>query len=267
MLNGEELSSLINKYYTKLSATDRRIFKMYVETLKDIKKQMIEHSSKMSANANLNDWYRGDRLAALEKEIEIKIKELMLNVADEVEKTAINTTIKFDKEFAKMLTKAYPEADSFSSLNEEVIKELVNENWLGTDFYERCGHKGINLTYDMKNVLRVGIIQGKSIANIIKDMEVKTGKYYKECEAIVRSEVMHSLNSSVVQQYKNMEADELEHYTCEDERVCKVCNKLHGKTYPIEKAPRLPASTHPNCRCTYLVSEASINRSIERLKK
>ena len=117
MLNGEELSLLINKYYTKLSATDRRIFKMYVETLKDIKKQMIEHSAKMSANSTLNDWYRGDRLATLEKEIEIKIKELMLNVADEVEKTAINTTIKFDKEFAKMLTKAYPEADSFSSLN------------------------------------------------------------------------------------------------------------------------------------------------------
>ena len=267
MLDGEELSSLINKYYTKLSSSDRRIFKMYVETLKDIKKQMIEHSSKMSANSTLNDWYRGDRLATLEKEIEIKIKELMLNVADEVEKTAINTTIKFDKEFAKMLTKAYPGADSFSSLNEEVIKELVNENWLGTDFYERCGHKGINLTYDMKNVLRTGIIQGKSIANIIKDMEVKAGKYYKECETIVRSEVMHSLNSSVTQQYKDMGATSIEHYTCEDERVCKVCSKLHGKRYLIDKAPRLPASTHPKCRCTYLVTESSIEYAIKKLGK
>lgn len=35
-------------------------------------------------------------------------------------------------------------------------------------------------------------------------------------------------------------------YTREDERVCKVCGKRHGRIYPIN---RLPARPHWGCRC------------------
>ena len=32
-----------------------------------------------------------------------------------------------------------------------------------------------------------------------------------------------------------------------DERMCDVCEAHHGKQYPINDHPEIPA--HPNCRC------------------
>ena len=265
-MNGEQLSELINKYYDRLDSSDKKLLKLYANTLKDIKKQLIEHSSKMSADATLNDWFKGDRLANLEKQIEIKINELFLNISDEVEKIAIENTINFDKDFTMLLGEMYSGSDAFSKLNESVIKQIVKENWLGITFYDRNDHKAITMLYDYMNIVKVGLVQGKSIANIINDIEIKAGKYYKETETMVRSEVLHSLNSSVLEQYKGIGVSSVEHFTAEDERVCKICSKLHGKKYLINKAPLLPSSTHARCRCTYLVTEGSIEKALKDLK-
>ncbi len=264
-MRGEQLSELVNKYYDKLDNTDKKIFKMYQDTLKDIDKQLTDQWRKMKADADLNDWYRIGRLDNLEAQIKNEIAKLMQNVADEVEKTAIDTTIKFNNEFGERMLKDFPNSKDFSGLNKGVIEQLVNENWLGVDYRERLGFKETSLSYDCINVLKVGLVQGKSMANIINDMQIKTGKYYKECTLMVRTETMHTLNASLVKQYEELGVGEVEHYTALDERVCKECGSLHEKKYKIGKEPPLPV--HINCRCVYIETEESLKKALEKLDK
>lgn len=263
-MDGELISQLINKYYDQLTATDKKLLKMYAGTLTDIKKQLIEHSDKL-LTLESTDIFKADRLANVEKQIETLIYDMFKDITNEVEAVLIDKAIEFDKDFVGLLKETYSNSANFNTLNKGVIKELVKENWLGMDFYERFGHKAYNLTYDCKNILRVGLIQGKSIANMIKEMEIRTGKYYKECETLVRSETMAVLNNSMLQQYKDLGVTSVEHYTALDERVCHKCNSLHGKKYRIDKAPILPSSTHARCRCIMLETEGSIEYALKKL--
>lgn len=261
-MDGELISELMNKYYNQLTTTDKKMLKMYATTLKDIKKQLLEHSEKL-LQLESTDIFKADRLVNVEKQIELLIYELFNDLTELTEETLVNQAINFDKEFVSILEDTFPSSSSFTTLNKGVIKELVKENWLGMDFYERFGHKAYNLTYECKNILRTGLMQGKSFANMIKEMEVKTGKYYKESETLVRSEGMHVLNSAMVKQYEDLGVTSVEHYTALDERVCKVCGKAHGKKYRIGKQPNLPL--HPKCRCTYLEALGSIENALKKL--
>lgn len=261
-MDGELISQLINKYYDQLTKTDKKLLKMYASTLTDIKKQLLEHSDKL-LTLESTDIFKADRLTNVEKQIETLIYELFADITEEVETVLIEKALEFDKEFVGLLGETYNNSTAFTQLNKGVIKELVKENWLGMDFYERFTHKAYNLTYDCKNILRTGLIQGKSIANMIKEMEIKTGKYYKECETLVRSEAMNTLNSAMVKQYEELGVTSVEHYTALDERVCKVCGKAHGKKYRIGKQPPLPL--HPKCRCCWVETSGSVEKALKDL--
>lgn len=45
--------------------------------------------------------------------------------------------------------------------------------------------------------------------------------------------------------------------TARDERVCPICRPLHGKQYALNdpQLEMMPDSTHPRCRCRYIIKE------------
>ena len=45
--------------------------------------------------------------------------------------------------------------------------------------------------------------------------------------------------------------------TARDERVCPICRPLHGNQFALNdpQLPMMPDSTHPRCRCRYIVRE------------
>lgn len=53
-------------------------------------------------------------------------------------------------------------------------------------------------------------------------------------------------DAAVIKALRDAGLDEMRWHTQDDEKVCKVCGKRHGRTYPIN---RLPARPHWGCRC------------------
>lgn len=56
-------------------------------------------------------------------------------------------------------------------------------------------------------------------------------------------------DAATLEALKDIDVDLVEWFTAEDERVCPVCGKRHGKIYPIDDIPPKP---HWGCRCYVL---------------
>lgn len=52
--------------------------------------------------------------------------------------------------------------------------------------------------------------------------------------------------AAVIKALRDAGLDEVRWHTQDDEKVCKVCDKRHGRIYPIN---RIPARPHWGCRC------------------
>jgi SPP1 gp7 family putative phage head morphogenesis protein len=65
--------------------------------------------------------------------------------------------------------------------------------------------------------------------------------------AIARTELAYALNAYMIGEARAAGVKEMMWVTAKDEMVCRVCRPRHGKIYPIDKLPEIPA--HPNCRC------------------
>lgn len=75
---------------------------------------------------------------------------------------------------------------------------------------------------------------------------------YSRASAIVRTGVMSAANNAAIYTYQNSAAQiRLVRWEATfDSRTCLTCGSYHGKVYPIDNAPAMPA--HLNCRCTWI---------------
>jgi SPP1 gp7 family putative phage head morphogenesis protein len=67
-------------------------------------------------------------------------------------------------------------------------------------------------------------------------------------EVIARTETMRAVNGAARDRYRQEGVEEVEFLAAWDPRTCPECEGLHGKIFPLDKAPDLPI--HPQCRCT-----------------
>jgi len=107
---------------------------------------------------------------------------------------------------------------------------------------------------EIKLIIRNGILNGKGIRPITKQLrDVYNGSKWR-LSTIARTEVMrasnygryYSWNKSGVVKYKQW-------LTAYDDRVCPECDSMNGEVTPIGQSfssGELMPPLHPNCRCT-----------------
>ncbi|UED72147.1 portal protein [Brevibacillus sp. HD3.3A] len=72
-------------------------------------------------------------------------------------------------------------------------------------------------------------------------------------ELIARTELSWAYNRSAKRIYADAGFTKVEWSAVIDARTCPVCRERHGKVYPIDEHPDIPA--HPRCKCTLLPSD------------
>jgi hypothetical protein len=113
----------------------------------------------------------------------------------------------------------------------------------------------------------------KTVTKAIQDVTADVGEV--RARTIARTETMKAVNVGVRDRYEKVGVDRLERIEAEDERTClnhefvigdrvyHGCSEIDGEIFTLEEAAQIDAQTHPNCRGSWIISEASLGMTEE----
>jgi len=116
--------------------------------------------------------------------------------------------------------------------------------------------KGVSedLKKEIKRVIRDGIINGKSMREVVKELKHVFDARKWRLNTIARTEVIRASNYGRYEAWKKSGVVVgKEWVTAFDDRTCPECASMDGDQAPLEKPFRngvLMPPAHPNCRCT-----------------
>lgn len=134
----------------------------------------------------------------------------------------------------------------------KMIENVVSYPWTGVMFSDRIWHNKEALIFNMREIITQGLIQGKSIASMSKQLADNMGRSYKAAERVIRTETNHFHNEAEKHAYLASGIKEYEYMATLDSRTCEACGKLDGKHFPVAEArpgENFPP-LHPSDRCT-----------------
>ena len=131
-------------------------------------------------------------------------------------------------------------------LSEEALKWMKTRMlWAATEIGEATAEA-------LARELALGFEAGESIPTIARRVE-SVFQFNNDVRAkrIARTEVITASNWGAEQGYKESGVvEKVEWFAALDERLCPICDDLHGNLYPLGSGYRPPA--HVNCRCVIL---------------
>lgn len=233
--------------YNFAEEKNRKLIELYQDASRKIREELYELAEQLSKNGTLSrtEMYRQQHLQKLEK----KYRKILSELTRKTEEFAKENMEQGIQEVYERISIAL-DVPEFSLPDKELMQKLIEEPWRNGNFSERLWKNQKKLLKALKNVLVVGMQQGKNITDMAVELNAAMGKGFYAAHRLVRTETMHCLNQSCLQRYKDAEIKKVSFWAAKDERTCEICGAMHGKEYNIEKAPVLPV--HPNCRCTYL---------------
>ncbi|WP_050698623.1 minor capsid protein [Anaeromassilibacillus senegalensis] len=142
--------------------------------------------------------------------------------------------------------------NEFAKLNEGMIENVLSYPWSGAMFSDRLWQNKQALMFHLRETITQGVMQGKSVAAMSKEMSAKMGQSYKTTERLIRTETAHFHSEADKAAYRAAGVQEYEFVATLDSRTSDVCASLDGEHFKLEDAqegvnyPPL----HPNCRST-----------------
>lgn len=143
-------------------------------------------------------------------------------------------------------------AHEIAAINPKKVESVLSYPWSGATFSARLWQNKQVLSYNLKNTLTQGIIRGKSIAEMTKELSNRTGASFKTAERLIRTETAHIHNEADRSAYIDADIEEYEYLCGLGESTCEVCGALDGQHFKVSEAkPGVNFPTmHPDCRCT-----------------
>ncbi len=239
LLNRRELQ----EWRGELSEYVKRI---RLETDEEVKKKLTAQLDALSANSSIT------RLSALIGQINHELNELYARAVDELR---TEFAASFEEEYYKRSYDLQCRAGYFNELakiDTGSVERAVSYPWSGADFSDRLWRSKEALIFNMREVLTQGLIQGKSVASMSKELSDKLGQSYKSSERVVRTESAYIAGQADIEAYKAAGVEWYEFMATEDERTSEICRSLDGKKFRISEAKagvNYPPM-HPNCRST-----------------
>lgn len=142
--------------------------------------------------------------------------------------------------------------NEFAKVNDDLISNVISYPWKGANFSDRIWRSKEMLIYQLRETVTAGLIEGKGIAAMSRELSGKLGASYKNAERVIRTETNHFHNEAEKAAYKAAGVTEYEFMASLSERTCGECGALDGKHFSITEAK--PGTNyppiHPNCRCT-----------------
>lgn len=225
-----------------------KLLEMYRKASKDIEDAIMRLAIRQKATDGVlknTDIYKQNHLVKLQREY----LQILHQLGDDIEGFARQEMLTAYQDNYSNAMNVLGGVD-FSIPNKKLFEKIIEEPWRGSSFSERLWRNQSKLGKVLNDIMTQGLTQGKTVTEMAINVSNAMQSGFNEAHRLVRTETMHYLNDSSLKAYKNLRIENIQYWAAEDERTCKYCGKMHGKTYEINKAPILPL--HPNCRCTYL---------------
>lgn len=140
----------------------------------------------------------------------------------------------------------------FAKLDESVVEDVLSYPWSGAMFSDRLWQNKQALLFHLRETITQGVMQGKSVPAMSKEIAARMGQSYKAAERLIRTETAHFHGEADKAAYGAAGVDEYEYVATLDSRTCATCADLDGKHFKVKDAQagvNYPPM-HPNDRCT-----------------
>lgn len=139
-----------------------------------------------------------------------------------------------------------------------IISELLNYPWSGKNYSSKVWDKTNNFTEKVGEVMTQGLVQGKPIDSIVKDMRTsivgkkgKGGRLY-DYKRLVRTEAAFIAEQATIRSYNDAKVEKYEYLATLDLRTSIICQRLDGKKFLVKDAKTMVnyPPMHAFCRST-----------------
>lgn len=232
----QEWKATLGEYITRIAA----------EPDPRVKALLTAQLDALSTNSRIS------RLEALLGQIDLKLNELWETGVSQM-KAEFGET--FREGYYKKVYDIQSRAGfihEFAKLDESVVENVLSYPWSGAMFSNRLWRNKQALLFHVLETITQGVMQGKSVATMSKELSAKMGQSYKAAERLIRTETTHFHSEADKAAYNAAGVDQYEYIATHDARTCETCAALDGKHFKLKDAQagvNYPPM-HPNDRCT-----------------
>lgn len=249
--------------YNSLEEKNRSLLEMYQEASYNIGEELYKVAEKMKTSTPmLSDMHKFNRLTKLQNNINTIIKKLGNDIENFGKR---NMYEGFNSNYEEVM-ESLGQID-FAMPNKDLMEQLLNKQWLESNFSKRLWKNTKVLAMNLNEILTTGLQQGKTVTEMVIQLNNRMNEGFNVTHRLVRTETMHYLNESSMKAYKDAGCEEVQLWAAVDERTCPKCGIKHGNIYKLKDRPILPL--HANCRCTYLpiIDELDANQDHDKAKE
>ena len=192
----QEWKATLGEYITRIAA----------EPDPRVKALLTAQLDALSTNSRIS------RLEALLGQIDLKLNELWETGVSQM-KAEFGET--FREGYYKKVYDIQSRAGfihEFAKLDESVVENVLSYPWSGAMFSDRLWRNKQALLFHVRETITQGVMQGKSVATMSKELSAKMGQSYKAAERLIRTETTHfhseadkaAYNAAGVDQYEYM---------------------------------------------------------------
>ena len=257
MNNKEYWSIRLEKLTSSLLKGQERDTTLFLKTYKNSLTEVQTMTNKLYAKyskdgvLSVSEMYKYDRYKNMEKQITSIISDL-----GKEEKTYMTKELKkvYSESYlktGKLITDFKPNIGiSFATIPKGFVEKAITYPWSGADFSSRIYKNKDVLITNLKQTITKGMVEGKSITNMTKDLKKVLDISATNARRLIRTESLHVIASSHHDTYKKAGVAKVEYLTSDGPRVCDICDALNHKIFKLEDAPMLPL--HPFGRCVVI---------------
>lgn len=149
----------------------------------------------------------------------------------------------------------------FSTIDDNLIKSLLNERWSGKNYSQRIWGNTDILAESVSEIIGASLMSGQSLSKTTREIHERFGVAKHYAERLVRTETNHFNNEADAMAYEEMGVKEYVFVAVLDSRTSPMCQSHDNKVYKYKdrQAGVNYPPLHPNCRSTtrgYLGEEA-----------
>src|SRR5512139_842577 len=218
---------------------------------------------------------RQQRLTKLKKDVQAYARKAVAQIRDRVFDEAVDLA-EYDSEVvAKVISKHATKNDAIPDisvvpLSRKMMRQTADRALIeGAPSSEWWSRQTDKLVRDFTDTINAGMNQGKSIADIVRDVRGTKANNYNDgimevskrnAEALVRSSVLAVNNAVRLEEFKQSEVVEaVQILVTFDQRTCPICRAFSGAAFYLDSGKPLPESpyqgrmptlpAHWKCRC------------------
>lgn len=160
---------------------------------------------------------------------------------------------------------------SAPGLSKKELENILNYPWSGKTFSSRLWGNISSLEQRLSNSIINSLASGEGVLEALRTMKndgvvsgmfkLEQGKFNRSIENLVRTEYSHFAVEGVRKSLKDIGIKQTQSWSAEDERVCSICGRRHGKEIKDDWHPPY----HGRCRCTEIPMVPEISDDIDKL--